>query len=84
MAHSAIQENGQSSTYKPVHFMIRARLYKGLNDGSMTVRSLFDDEKEKMKGETCCCFCYRVLKRKKLSQRLKGKKDGRKRYREDY
>jgi hypothetical protein len=30
---------------------------KGLNDGSMATRSLFDDEKEKMKSDTCCCFC---------------------------
>jgi len=74
MAHSAIQENGQSSTYKPVHFMIRARLYKGLNDGSMTVRSLFDDEKEKMKGETCCCFCgdHENLSIDHLIPRIKG------------
>ncbi len=35
-----------------------------------TINGQLDDEKEKMKGETCCCFCYRVLKRKKLSQRL--------------
>lgn len=57
MAHSAIEGKSQSSKYKPLHYMIRAKLYKGLNNSSMATRSLFDDEKEKMKNDICCCFC---------------------------
>jgi hypothetical protein len=78
MAHSAIEGKSQSSKYKPVHYMIRAKLYKGLNDGSMATRSLFDDEKEKMKSDTCCCFCSSTenLSIDHLIPRKKGGIDG--------
>ena len=36
--------------------MIRARLSKGLRLGNMKIRTLFDDEKEKM-ANSSCCYC---------------------------
>lgn len=34
-AHAAVQDGARR--YKPVHYMIRARLYKGLREGKMRV-----------------------------------------------
>jgi exonuclease III len=55
MAHSAVED--QAKSYSRKHFMIRSRLQKGLETGKMKIGSIFDDEKEKMKSDTCCCFC---------------------------
>jgi hypothetical protein len=37
--------------------MIRAKLYKGLCDGTMNVRTLFDDEKIKLLSGLKCSYC---------------------------
>ena len=37
-------------------FAIRSRLYGGLCDGTMNIRSLYEDEKEKLHSDTCC-YC---------------------------
>jgi hypothetical protein len=37
--------------------MIRARLYKGLRTGSMSLGSLLDDERIKMAFPNLCCYC---------------------------
>jgi len=37
--------------------MIRAKLYKGLLDGTMNMRSIFDDEKVKLKFAHGCSYC---------------------------
>jgi len=55
MAHSAV-EKGQDQ-YTSFNFMIRSRLYKGLMDGSMSVRSIFDDEKLKILSGDRCAYC---------------------------
>ena len=37
--------------------MIRARLFKGLSTGTMSMRSLYDDEKVKLNAPKACCYC---------------------------
>ena len=46
-----------SAAYQRVHHMIRAKLFKGLRDGSMSMRSLYDDERFKMTGQQACFYC---------------------------
>ena len=36
--------------------MVRAKLFKGLNDGNMNISSLLDDEKYKLNNSKCC-YC---------------------------
>ena len=55
MAHSAIESNAEK--YGPIHYMIRARLYKGLSKQTMSVGSLADDERLKMVLPQACCYC---------------------------
>ncbi len=55
MAHAALTDN--VSEYDKKHFFIRSRLYKGLIDGSMDIRSFFDDERLKMILPQSCCYC---------------------------
>ena len=54
-AHAALKDG--AVTYRPVHHMIRARLFKGLSTGTMSIRSMFDDEREKLLGPRCCEHC---------------------------
>ena len=54
-AHSAV-ESGLHS-YSRTHHMIRARLFKGLSTGTMSMRSLYDDEKVKLNAPKACCYC---------------------------
>jgi hypothetical protein len=46
--------------YNRKHHMIRSRLYKGLCDGSLSMRSIYDDEREKLVGPRCCEYCGRT------------------------
>ncbi len=55
MAHSAIRE--QQQTYKPLNYMIRARLFKGLMEGTMSIGAIFDDEKIKLQSGSKCSYC---------------------------
>jgi hypothetical protein len=55
MAHSAV-EKGQDN-YGMTNFMIRAKLFKGLKDGSMNMRTIFDDEKVKLQTGQICNYC---------------------------
>ena len=76
MAHSAI-EKGQDK-YGRINFMIRAKLFKGLNEGTMNMRTIFDDEKVKLQTGAICNYCGST---EKLSldhifpQKLGGKDD---------
>lgn len=45
------------SKYDRTCFMIRSRLYKGLQSGDMKIHSLFDDEKLKLQNGTRCVYC---------------------------
>jgi hypothetical protein len=55
MAHAAVERG--ATKYGPLHYMIRARLYKGLHTGAMNIRSLLDDEKIKMNAARVCAYC---------------------------
>jgi hypothetical protein len=55
MAHSAI--TAKSEKYGRTQFMIRARLYAGLNKQTMNIGPLADDERLKMVLPQACCYC---------------------------
>lgn len=55
MAHVAV--NDQTSKYGPKHFSIRAKLFKGLQNGEMNIKSFFDDERLKMILPQACAYC---------------------------
>ena len=55
MAHSAIA--AKTERYGRTQFMIRSRLYKGLNNQSMSIGPLADDERLKMVLPQACCYC---------------------------
>ena len=55
MAHSAI--TAKSEKYGRTHFMVRARLYAGLNKGTMNIGPLADDERLKIILPQACCYC---------------------------
>lgn len=55
MAHAALTAKAQ--TYGRAHFMIRARLFKGLNAGTMNIGPLADDDRLKMILPQACCYC---------------------------
>lgn len=55
MAHSAV-EKGQLK-YAVFNYMIRAKLLKGLLEGTMNMRSIFDDEKNKIQTGQLCNYC---------------------------
>ena len=54
-AHSAVGEG--ATKYGRLHFMIRAKLFKGLRTGSMSRRTLLDDERLKMTMPQACAYC---------------------------
>ena len=43
--------------YDKTCFMIRSRLYKGLQNGDMKIHSLFDDERLKLQNGARCVYC---------------------------
>jgi hypothetical protein len=55
MAHAAVADGARS--YQRKHFMIRARLFRGLLDGRMDLGSIVDDERVKMEAGGFCCYC---------------------------
>ena len=55
MAHSAVDR--KQTKYGVVNYSIRAKLFKGLKDGTMNIRSLFDDEKIKLSQGLNCNYC---------------------------
>ncbi len=55
MAHSAVEK--QQTKYKPLNYMIRAKLFKGLSNGTMAMCSIFDDEKIKLQTGQVCNYC---------------------------
>jgi hypothetical protein len=55
MVHSAITTKAEK--YGRTHFMIRSRLYKGLNNQTMSIGPLADDERLKMVLPQACCYC---------------------------
>ena len=55
MAHSAI--TAKAEKYGCTQFMIRSRLYAGLNKQTMSIGPLVDDERLKMVLPQACCYC---------------------------
>lgn len=55
MAHTAVDRKQEK--YSTFNFMIRAKLFKGLKDGTMNMRTIFDDEKIKLKTGQICNYC---------------------------
>ena len=55
MAHAAVVDGSQK--YGRIHFIIRSRLFKGLQTGKMNVGSIIIDEKLKLQAPTACVYC---------------------------
>lgn len=55
MAHTAVDK--QQEKYERFNFMIRAKLFKGLKEGTMNMRTIFDDEKIKLQTGQVCNYC---------------------------
>ncbi len=55
MAHTAVDK--KHDKYGRFNFMIRAKLFKGLKDGTMNMRTIFDDEKIKLQTGQICNYC---------------------------
>lgn len=55
MAHSAVSK--KQKNYSRIIYIIRSRLFKGLSNGTMQIRTLFDDEKNKYVAGNICSYC---------------------------
>jgi hypothetical protein len=55
MAHAAVRK--QEPKYGRTHFMIRAKLFKGLKEQTMSLGTIADDERLKMILPQACCYC---------------------------
>jgi hypothetical protein len=55
MAHTAVAKKQEK--YRVFNFMIRSKLFKGLKDGTMNMRTIFDDEKIKLQTGLICNYC---------------------------
>ena len=55
MAHTAVDK--KQDKYGTFNYMIRAKLFKGLKEGSMNMRTIFDDEKIKLQTGQICNYC---------------------------
>jgi hypothetical protein len=55
MAHSAVEKRQEK--YGRLNYMIRAKLFKGLKEETMNMRTIFDDEKIKLQTGKICNYC---------------------------
>ncbi len=55
MAHVALDKNHQK--YGMLNYVVRAKLFKGLKEGTMNIKSIFDDEKIKLQIGQKCNYC---------------------------
>ncbi len=55
MAHTAVDKKQEE--YNIFNYMIRSKLFKGLIDGNMNIRTIFDDEKIKLVSGQKCSYC---------------------------
>lgn len=55
MAHTAVDK--KQKKYDRLNYMIRAKLFKGLKEGTMNMRTIFDDEKIKLQTGMVCNYC---------------------------
>jgi 5-methylcytosine-specific restriction endonuclease McrA len=54
-ADAALQD--KVTTYQRTHHIIRTKLFHGLKNGTMAMRSLYDDERIKMTMPQACYYC---------------------------
>jgi 5-methylcytosine-specific restriction endonuclease McrA len=54
-AHAALDDG--ASRYRQIHHVIRARTFKGLRTGAMTMRSIWDDERIRLLAPHACAYC---------------------------
>ncbi len=74
MAHAAIKYSHVK--YERLDFMIRSKLYKGLCNGDMKIQTLYDDEKQKLKKQSCVyCGSTASLSLDHLVAKSKGGSD---------
>lgn len=59
MAHVALKN--EHKKYEKLDYMIRAKLYKGLNQGTQHITSIYDDEKYKL-NHVQCAYCGKTGK----------------------
>lgn len=57
-AHAALKAG--RTAYVQLDHIIRSRLFAGLLSGVMSMRSLYDDERDKALGERACVYCGAV------------------------
>lgn len=55
MAHTAVDKKQEK--YGRFNYMIRAKLFKGLKEGTMNMRTIFDDERIKLETGQICNYC---------------------------
>lgn len=74
-AHAALDQGVLK--YGRIHHMIRAKMYNGLVSGKMSMRTIYDDERVKMRfGQTCCyCGSSHKMSIDHLIPRIKGGPD---------
>lgn len=54
-AHAAIED--QATRYTQGHHIVRNKMYHGLVQSTMHMRTLFDDERSKLKSARVCSYC---------------------------
>jgi len=54
-AHSALEDG--VDRYHTKHHVIRNKIYYGIRSGNLHFRSLYDDERVKLKYNGACCYC---------------------------
>ena len=76
MAHAALERG--AGRYGRTDYMIRARLQRGLLDGTMRMRSLYFDERIKLTAPQACCYCgdTKRLCMDHLIPKIRGGPDG--------
>lgn len=55
MAHTAVDRKQED--YGTFNYVIRAKLFKGLKEGTMNMRTIFDDERIKLQTGQVCNYC---------------------------
>ncbi|MBI9038291.1 MAG: HNH endonuclease [Bacteroidales bacterium] len=55
MAHTVVDKKQEK--YGRFNYIIRAKLFKGLKNGKMSMRTIFDDEKIKLQTGQICNYC---------------------------